>query len=192
MKVCAFCGNNVKDTCTVCPKCKTPITPPDEAIFPTLRQSRHKKTAAETEAERIAREQAEAERAAQAALAPDDPAAELHASDEGRREKIREHKLFAATAYTGLLFFVPLRACKNKEYATFHANQGLVILLLLAVGVVAVNMLGDSPVMYSICMGFFGGLFYLMVLGMIRVFCGSMEPLPIIGGIKLLRYNGKK
>lgn len=192
MKVCAFCGTDVKDSCTVCPRCKKAITPPDEEIFPTLRQPRRKRAEEETEAERIAREQAEAERIAQAAIAPDDPAAELLAYDEGRREKVREHRFFAAAAYTGLLFFIPLRACKNKEYAAFHANQGLVLLLFLLADVLAVNMLGNSPVIYTVCMGLFGGLFYLMVLGVIRVFRGSMEPLPIIGGIKLISAKARK
>lgn len=181
MKACSYCGQDVKDSCTVCPKCKRPITAPDAEVFPELRGSRKKKN--------INEDKAQAERMAQAALAPDDPEAELLKIQNDQKSVLRERRRLAAVAYTGLLFFIPLYACKDKEYAKFHANQGLVILILLLIGTILSGAVGNTRIGYTICCGYFGGLFYLMILGAIRGFQGRTEELPIIGGIKLIRSN---
>lgn len=187
MKACSYCGQDVKDSCTVCPKCKRPITAPNADAFPELRGGR-KKTANKENAE----QNEEKLRAAQAALAPDDPEAELLKIENDAKTAIRQRKRLAAVAYTGILFFIPLYACKDKEYAKFHANQGLVILILLVLGLLLSGAVGSTRIGYTICCGYFGGLFYLIILGAIRGFKERTEELPIIGGIKLIRSNIKK
>ncbi len=188
MKACAYCGQPVKDRVTVCPVCKRPIKAPDAEVFPELRAPRRKKTAdAEEEARRSMEE---AERRAQEALAPDDPEAELLSIERRGYEEARSKKTMAAAAYTGLLFFVPWYACKDKRYGVFHANQGLVVLLFLIVGVLLDLWIGATAVGRTVSAAYFGGLFYLMVLGMVRGLRGKMIPLPIIGGITLIRYKG--
>lgn len=189
MKQCAHCGQDVKDRVTVCPTCKKPITAPAADVFPELR-SKKRRESEEEAAARLAREKAERE--AQEALAPDDPAAELHAADKRLYDRARDKRNLAASAYTGILFFVPLYACKDKKYGYFHANQGLVVLMFLIAGFLLNAMIGDSQFGRTLCFGYFGGLFYLMVLGIIRGFRGKMIPLPIIGSITLIRYREKK
>ena len=181
MKACSYCGQEVKDACDVCPKCKRPIIAPPSDAFPELRASKKKKDGADSPSAE------DRERLAQAAMAPDDPAAELIKIEQDSLHLLRERRRLAAVAYTGILFFVPLYACKNKKYGIFHANQGLLILIFLVFGAVLSGAIGASRIGYTICCGYFGGLFYLMILGAIRGFRQSMEPLPIIGGIRILK-----
>ncbi len=190
MKACSYCGQDVKDSCTVCPTCKRPITAPDAEVFPDLRAPKKRKPSTAEEAARLERE--EAERKAQEAIAPDDPAAELHDLERQGYNEARSKKTLAAAAYTGILFFVPWYACKDKKYGTFHANQGLLVLIALIIGFVMDNAIGAENPGRSICFGYFGGLFYLMVLGIIRGFQGKMIPLPLIGGITIIKYKPPK
>lgn len=192
MRACSYCGQDVSDKVTICPKCKRPITAPNEDAFPTLRSARKSKGGEESEQTRRAREQAEAERRAQAALAPDDPAAELLSIEKKLRTEIGDRHSLAAAAYTGVLFFVPLTACKKKDYAVFHANQGLVLLILLIVGTALSYFVATTQIGFTLCAAYFGGLFYLMGLGAVRALRGKMIPLPIIGDIRLLKRKPEK
>lgn len=190
MKACSYCGQDVKESCTVCPVCKREIKAPDADVFPDLRVPRRQKTRSAEEEARLARE-AEARRA-QEAIAPDDPAAELLKIEQGGYEAARSKQSLAAAAYTGILFFVPWYACKDKRYGAFHANQGLLVLIFLLIGVAMIALMDATPAATAICGGYFGGLFYLMVLGMIRGLRGKMIPLPVIGGITIIKYREPK
>lgn len=192
MRACSYCGQDVSDKAAVCPKCKRPITAPDADAFPTLRSSRKAKTQSESETARRAREQAEAERCAQAAMAPDDPEAELLSIERKERTRTGDRHAFAAAAYTGILFFIPLTTCKNKEFGVFHANQGLVLLIALVIGMALTYFIGMTQWGFTLCAAYFGGMFYLMILGAFRGLRGKMIPLPIIGGIQLLKYHPEK
>lgn len=192
MRACSYCGQDVSNKATVCPKCKRPITAPDADAFPTLRTSRKAKAGAETEEARQAREQAEAERRAQEAMAPDDPVAELLTIETKQRTEAGDRHALAAAAYTGILFFIPLTACKNKEYGVFHANQGLVLLIAYLLGTGLTYLIGATQWGFTLCAAYFGGTFYLMVLGAVRGLRGKMTPLPIIGDIHLLKYKPQK
>jgi uncharacterized membrane protein len=97
---------------------------------------------------------------------------------------VEKNKIFAILAYLGILFLVPLLAAKESRFAMYHANQGLVLFLFaLAVGVVmAVPVLGWI-------VGVVGWVaeIVFMILGIINAANGQMKPLPLIGGITLLK-----
>ena len=104
-------------------------------------------------------------------------------------------KLFSALGYVGLLFLIPLFAGKT-EYTRFHANQGLVLFITDVVVGVAIGILsailGLIPllgfVLATIIDGVLGlALFVLMILGIVHAAQGEMKPLPIIGGIQILK-----
>lgn len=93
-------------------------------------------------------------------------------------------RLVNMLAYLGILFFLPLVFEPKSKIARFHANQGLVLLLLI----VAAN-----GIFYVV--PFLGGLlswllnvvlFFLMISGMYHAFLFHKKPLPLIGGIVLI------
>jgi len=97
---------------------------------------------------------------------------------------INENKAMAVLAY--ILFFIPLLAAKESKFAMYHANQGLVLFL----SAMAVNVVGSIiPVLGWFFILTLGNLavIVLAVLGIINAAKGEEKPLPLIGGIKLLK-----
>lgn len=104
-------------------------------------------------------------------------------------------KVFSALGYVGILFLIPLLAGKT-DYTRFHANQGLVlfiadVILGIAAGIVG-SILGFIPVMGVVISGIVGGAvsifaLILMIIGIVNAAQGEMKPLPIIGGITIIK-----
>lgn len=97
---------------------------------------------------------------------------------------VEKNKVMGILAY--IFFFIPLLAAKDSQFAMFHANQGLVLFL----AAMAINIVG-SFILFS---GWFfiltlGNLliFVFVVLGIINAAKGEMKPLPLIGGISILK-----
>ena len=44
-------------------------------------------------------------------------------------QDIQSNKVWAVLAYLGILFFLPLVACKDSRFGKFHANQGFALFL---------------------------------------------------------------
>ncbi|HEV3271239.1 MAG TPA: GYF domain-containing protein [Candidatus Methylacidiphilales bacterium] len=106
-------------------------------------------------------------------------------------EDAEKNKIFGILAYLGVLCLVPLVMAKDSPYAKYHANQGLVLFLVeIASGIITFA---------GILLPFVGFVFYilhvilylvflvLVVLGIINAAAGKCVPLPVIGGIKLLK-----
>jgi uncharacterized membrane protein len=106
-------------------------------------------------------------------------------------DDVEKNKIFGILAY--LVFFVPLLATKDSPFAKYHANQGLVVFLLWLVILIAVKILDTVTGMLGLFIldWIFGLLFVvpfvLVVLGIINAAAGKCVPLPIVGGIKLLK-----
>jgi uncharacterized membrane protein len=96
---------------------------------------------------------------------------------------VEKNKVFAVLAYLGILFIVPLLAAKESPFAMYHANQGLVLFL----GWVALGIVSMIPLVGLIAfVGYVAGLVF-MILGIINAANGQMKPLPLIGGISILK-----
>ena len=97
---------------------------------------------------------------------------------------MKNNKLMAAISYIWILFLVPLFAAKDDAFARFHANQGLVLFL----AGIALGIIGIIPFVGPIVAGI-GGLvtFVFMILGIINALKGEMKPLPLIGGIEIIK-----
>ena len=94
------------------------------------------------------------------------------------------NKLLAAISYIWILFLVPIFIAKDDAFARFHANQGLVLFLVsLALGIIAL-----IPLIGTI-ISIIGGIvtFVFMILGIINALKGEMKPLPLIGGIEIIK-----
>ena len=84
-------------------------------------------------------------------------------------------------SYIGFLFIIPYLTQKGDDFARYHANQGFVLFLASA----ALQLVGKRIGL----IGLAGGAFTLfcMVKGISNVLRGKKDPLPLIGGIDLLK-----
>lgn len=96
---------------------------------------------------------------------------------------IEKNKTMAGLAY--LLFFLPLIVCPDSKYAKFHANQGLILLIVSIAGNI---ILGMIPVIGWVIMPFFGiAVLVLGVMGLINGFGGKAKRLPLLGQFDILK-----
>lgn len=104
-------------------------------------------------------------------------------------------KVYGVLAYIGILFLVPLLAGKS-EFSRYHANQGIIlfiaeIILGIVIGISAgvLSLLGIVGVILGgILSGVLGlCIFILMIMGIVHAANGEMKPLPIIGGITIIK-----
>jgi len=100
-----------------------------------------------------------------------------------------QHKVMAIIGYIlPILFFIPLVTdAKNNQFARFHANQQLNLLLFAVIG----NIVASVTVVIAI-----GVLLYpvvqiaslvFMIMGIINAAKMEMKPLPLIGKFNLIK-----
>lgn len=108
----------------------------------------------------------------------------------------KPRKGMAALAYLGGFVLIPLLFGRKNPHARFHANQGLVLYLLTLVCNGLSELLRDqltaiSPMLTVAVYGVLGTasvfLFVLAVIGFFRAVSGKTAPLPVIGGIRILK-----
>ena len=96
---------------------------------------------------------------------------------------IDQNKTMAGLAY--IIFFLPLLVCPDSRFGRFHANQGLLLLLL---GFVGSFILTIIPIIGWILLPFFGiGVLILVVMGLINGFNGKVKELSLIGHFRLIK-----
>ncbi|MFE5322640.1 DUF4870 domain-containing protein [Paenibacillus sp. NPDC056579] len=110
-------------------------------------------------------------------------------TDDGRNPvqateaDVNENKWIAAASY--ILFFLPLIAAKQSRFAMYHANQGLILLLL---GIVCNIVLGLIPFIGWILLPIANlATLALAIIGIIQAVNGQMKPLPVIGTISIIK-----
>lgn len=106
-------------------------------------------------------------------------------------------KIMSVLGYFGILFLIPLLAGGNTQFTRYHANQGLVlfifdiVLVIIAAIIVAIitaisgfGGLFASPLVFSVA-----SLIELvfMIIGIVHAAQGEMKPLPVIGGIQIIK-----
>ncbi|MCR8636383.1 hypothetical protein NV381_34930 [Paenibacillus sp. N5-1-1-5] len=96
---------------------------------------------------------------------------------------VNANKWIGVLAY--ILFFLPLLAAKESRFAMYHANQGLVLLIL---GIACNIVLGLIPVIGWILLPLANlATLVLAILGIIQAANGQLKPLPLIGGITIIK-----
>jgi len=109
-------------------------------------------------------------------------------------EDIRQNKTMAGLAY--ILFFLPLIVCKDSRFGRFHANQGLLLLILSVTGYIAISIV--TAILATITWRLFGfisllyslfGLFILAIAiyGLVNGLNGKAKELPVIGKYRIIR-----
>lgn len=106
------------------------------------------------------------------------------------------NKVLNALAYTGVLFFLPLVAGKDQN-SRFHANQGLVALIVDVIFHVVGNVLGalgGLPLIGGL-IGIIGAIFgiaawlvmvAILIFGIVNVINDKAVEIPIVGKINLI------
>jgi uncharacterized membrane protein len=111
-------------------------------------------------------------------------------------EDAENNKIFGILAYLSILVLVPIFAAKESPFAKYHANQGLVLLLLWIsvtivlwiIGTIFAFLPGSLYFVYTILSAVvYFALVLLLILGVINAAAGKCVPLPVIGGVKLLK-----
>lgn len=98
---------------------------------------------------------------------------------------IERSRAVSMLAYLGILFFLPLAVCPDSRYGRYHANQGLVLFLFSVVGHWALRYLPLFGRFFSWAYGVL--MLILIIIGMVNAYNGRAVPLPIIGGIRIIR-----
>lgn len=97
---------------------------------------------------------------------------------------VEKNKGMAILAY--IIFFIPLLAAKESKFAMFHANQGLVLFL----AAIVINIVGSIlPFIGWFIILPFGwiAVLVLAIMGIVNASKGEMKPLPLIGGISIIK-----
>ena len=96
---------------------------------------------------------------------------------------VNANKWIGVLAY--ILFFIPLLAAKDSRFAMYHANQGLVLLILC----IACNIvLSIIPIIGWILLPLANlATLVLAIIGIIQAANGQLKPLPIIGSITIIK-----
>ncbi len=96
---------------------------------------------------------------------------------------IEKNKTMAGLAY--IIFFLPLLACPDSKFGKYHANQGLVLLI---VGIAGSTILSFIPIIGWLLLPLFSiGVLVLGIMGLVNGLGGKAKQLPVIGKYKLLK-----
>lgn len=106
------------------------------------------------------------------------------------------NKAMGVLCYLSFLCLIPFFAEKNDQFVVYHAKQGMNLLIIeVIVGIVAailsVLFLSFSFTLYSIWSVLSWlmtvGFTVLSIIGIINVCKPETKPLPIVGGIKIIK-----
>lgn len=111
---------------------------------------------------------------------------------DGGKPDENTKKLVCCLAYLfGILFFLPLIYAGEDKFAKFHANQSLVVLLIVIVGEVLFGVLAGIPglgVIFGIVIGVFNlAVLVACIYAILGAAQGEERKIPLIGGIRLLK-----
>jgi uncharacterized membrane protein len=111
-------------------------------------------------------------------------------------DDVQQNKAMGILAYLGILVLVPLFAAPNSPFARYHANQGLVLAITeiaygILVAILTAIFWAISWTVGSIMSTVFSlvwlGFLVLIILGIMNAAKGEKKPLPLIGGITILK-----
>lgn len=101
---------------------------------------------------------------------------------EYTQEDIEKNKVVAAIAYA--VFFLPLLVDKDSAFGKFHANQGLLLLIVSLLGnaILTISIIGVLllPILNII-------ILVLFVIGVVNAINGQAKQLPVIGNYELIK-----
>ena len=145
------------------------------------KQQENNRKWAEAEYEQRRRAKEEQARFDEARAGAGRTAGRTRADDEFRSRKnvgaaqSEPNKLFAVLSYISILFVLPYLLCRNDEFAMFHARQGMILFIVIAVAELLGSLLNLGWIVQLLRI-------YFILKGAGNAANGRMEPLPYIGG----------
>ncbi len=95
-------------------------------------------------------------------------------------------KIVAGLSY--IIFFLPYMNGNKKEFNKFHANQGLLLLIVIMIANAVNIAVSYFPILYWISIFLFTVyIIYLFVYGILGASAGEMNEFPLIWRIKLIK-----
>ncbi len=173
MAFCGKCGTEYEEGAKFCPSCGAPTEIPAEEPATVVEEP--------VTVEQPAAQESFSDKFAAMNDTPD-------TTGDFTSEDIEKNKIMALLAYCGPLVLVPIFAAKESPFAKFHSNQGLVLLIVHIIIIIACSILAIIPII-----GWIIGLilplvsFVLAVLGIINSLNGKAKELPVIGKFRLLK-----
>ena len=111
------------------------------------------------------------------------------------KDDINQNKAMSILAYFGPLVLIPIFAAPKSQFARYHSNQGLILLIAEIIYSVIYGVL--SSIIFSISwrlyfvvtiIGFLSLVFLaLAIVGIVNAASGKAKALPIIGKFTLLK-----
>ena len=178
---CKNCGKQIEGGAAFCPGCGTKVEQQAQAAPPPAPGQ-------------------------QAQYAPP-PGQQQYASDYIDPSDIAANKMWGGLGY--IFFLIPLLGAQNSRYARFHANQGLLFLILWVIVAIITNIITFATIA-SISTGFwlYGGGFgaaYVVgsiirtilwifvaiigIIGLVNGFTGKVKDLPLIGKFRIIKMK---
>ena len=105
-----------------------------------------------------------------------------------------DNKAMAVLAY--IIVFVPMFVARQSKFARYHSNQGLILLLAAITYGIAFSVLSTllmliswrlTLIVTSVLWLASWAFPALGIIGIIHACKGEMKPLPLIGGIRILK-----
>ncbi|MBO5179147.1 MAG: hypothetical protein J6B87_02220 [Clostridia bacterium] len=96
-----------------------------------------------------------------------------------------DKKVAGILCYISFLFIIPLILVKDDSDVRFHVNQGLVLFLVGWLGGTVCGFIPGIGGILGTILGIF--TFVLMIIGIVNVCKDETKPLPLIGGIKIIK-----
>ena len=104
---------------------------------------------------------------------------------------VQKKVVCALTYLFGILFFLPLIVYPNDDFAKFHANQGLIVLLVSVIGGAVLGILTMLPVVglvFTILSSLFGVVMLVAcIFGILNVVRQEKRELPVIGKFTIIK-----
>ena len=108
----------------------------------------------------------------------------------------QDNKIMGILAYLGILVLVPIFAAKDSPFARYHANQGLVLIIVIIALSIVLAILTPIFAFVSLALVVLTGLLnavvgigalVFVIIGIINAAKGEMKPLPLIGKFTILK-----
>ncbi len=104
---------------------------------------------------------------------------------------VQKKVVCALTYLFGILFFLPLIVYPDDDFAKFHANQGLIVLLVSVIGGAVLGILTMLPVVglvFTILSSLFGVVMLVAcIFGILNVVREEKRELPVIGKFTIIK-----
>lgn len=173
MAFCSKCGAQIDDNATFCPQCGTQVGAADNNTTRANNNSTGNayekvNAAVDTVKDKLTNTK--------------DHTAEFDQAD------IDANKGMSILAYIGILFLVPLLACKESKFAKFHANQGLILFIIDIIAGAIIATIGQIIIIgWIIDLALGLSILACIILGIINTSNGKAKELPFVGGIEILK-----